>query len=459
MLARQVWSALTALSLAVSSVPALAAPTPAKPKVVTINPATLRSYVVHNNYGVMESLNLIHQAKDQVDIARGRLLPSLNLGAIISGITAGPAFALTSISFLLPFLLPSNWANLHQNEDLLESQKIGFRLVELNNYAQAYALYETILSDIALREVLVTEYNDLVYVRDWLIGQQHFIGNITQSDIDNADAQVNLARVNLSALDETLIRERASLRQFLALDLNANIVLDNVHVAASPGEALDLAHLVGKVQAVAPENAQMVWMVKAAQEQRFSKEFGFLSGGNLNVGVTNGSPNFGNLSLGGGFNIGFDYVPTINLANDNIANLQLHGKELLSTEQQLVEATLGSVAQAKIQLDAASKAEAELIGVAQDEFQKYSLGHSDLLHVFDSEKAAAQATASKVKAQLDLDQLRVTMHRELLTDQFAGIPGSVIKAAAEEKDKNWLGRLFSPKDYSISIDEACAPAN
>src|SRR4051812_30110387 len=110
----QLLSSLAALSVAFSlSLPAFAEilpnVQPPKAKAVAINPKTLRSLIVHNNFGEMTQLNLIHQAKDTVDQARGRLLPSLNLGAIISGITAGPAFALTSISFLLPFLLPSNW--------------------------------------------------------------------------------------------------------------------------------------------------------------------------------------------------------------------------------------------------------------------------------------------------------------------------------------------------------------
>ena len=97
--------------------------------------------------------------------------------------------------------------------------------------------------------------------------------------------------------------------------------------------------------------------------------------------------------------------------------------------------------------------------MAQEQFDKYTFGRIDLELVFQAEKNAAQATATKVKAQMDLDQLRITLHRELLTDQFAQIPGCAIRPEAEKKDKDFLGRLFNPGKYAIGLDEACAPAN
>lgn len=457
---------LTALTLAASflALPvtsAVAASEPTGGKTVVITPAALRSILVHSNYGVLENLNLVHQAKDQVNIARGNLLPRLNLGAVISGLVSGPAFALSSMSFLLPFLLPSNWANLHQSEDLLESQKIGYRLVELNNYASAYTTYVTMQGDAAIREALVSEYNDLVSVRDYLIKQQKFVGNVAQEDIDRADSEVKLAGANISGTDELLSSERAALREALALPLSVNLTLSSLHVPASPAEDTSVIRLASRISAVAPENSQIAYLIKAAQEVKFSKEFSFFSGASLNVGIgSSGMPSFNNLSAGSQFGIGFDYVPQINLASDNIVNLQIQTRELIAQQAKLAESTLNSIQQAKLQVQQTGEAEAELLSVFRAEFRKYTLGLTDLLNVLDAERTVATATATKAKAQADVDTLRVTLHRELLTDEFRNIPGCRIRPEAEQLDNQHpFDKLFHPGKYVISIDQACAPAN
>ena len=297
--------------------PTFAAPAP----VVTVNPASLRGMLLKNNMGILQQLNLVHQAKDQVMIARGNLLPKLNLGAIISGVASGPSFALSAVSFLLPFLLPSNWANLHQSEYLLEAQKVGYRLVGLNVFASAYTLYSAMLSDLAIRDVLAAEKEDLVTVRDWLEKQRRYLGNVSQVDVDRADSEVKLAEANISAMDELLIRERAALREMLALDLDAKIILEPHHTPGFPAEDLTIPQLAGKIQAVAPENLQISFLEKAAEEARWGKSFGFLSGAGLNVG-SSGSVSFSKLAGSAQFSIGFDYVPGIQLASDNIETNQ-----------------------------------------------------------------------------------------------------------------------------------------
>ena len=153
-------------------------------------------------------------------------------------------------------------------------------------------------------------------------------------------------------------------------------------------------------------------------------------------------------------------MPNIDLASDNIVNLQIHEKELVAQQQELAEATLESIKQAQLQVEQTSVAETELRNVFSSEFRKYTLGLTDLLNVLDAERTVATASASKAKAQADVDNLRVTLHRELLTDQFASIPGCRIRPEAEEYDKgHFFGNLFSPSSYKLSMDQACAPAN
>ena len=328
----------------------------------------------------------------------------------------------------------------------------------LNVFASAYTLYSAMLSDLAIRDVLAAEKEDLVTVRDWLEKQRRYLGNVSQVDVDRADSEVKLAEANISAMDELLIRERAALREMLALDLDAKIILEPHHTPGFPAEDLTIPQLAGKIQAVAPENLQISFLEKAAEEARWGKSFGFLSGAGLNVG-SSGSVSFSKLAGSAQFSIGFDYVPGIQLASDNIEAIRLRARELLIHQQALAEATLGSIWESKKQVASTTDAVAVLQGVFRTEFRRYTLGLTDLLHVLDAQKAVARATAAKVKAQADLDALRVTLHRELLNGEFSRIPGCRIRPEAEKKDRDWLGKIFRPREFEISLDEACMPAS
>jgi outer membrane protein, multidrug efflux system len=455
------YRALISLTLSLSlvsglSAPAFASGTPKKPAPVVLTPETLRTDLVKSNSSILIALNQVYQSKDQVNIARGNLLPRLNLGTLIGIATGGPAFSLGAITMLLPFLVPSNWANLHQSENLLQSEKLSYKLMQLNTYATAYTLLATIQGDIALRGVVWQQYQDLVSIHDWLVNQRKYTGAVPQEDIDNADAQAKLSFANVSAMDELLDKERASIREMLALPLNADIQIQSAAVPASPFEGQPLAKAVAKVQAVAPENLQIAYMIKAGQDVQWSKVFSFIGDSSTTVSPSSKNP-FGNLGVGTNFSIGFDYFPNIQLAADNIAQLQLQATQLKQQEQQLVEATLNSISEAQKQADAAAQAETELLSVYQAEFQKYTLGLTDLLHVFSAQQNVSTASAAKVKAQIDLDSLRVTMQRELIANEFAKLPGCAIKESAEQKDQDWLSHLFNPGGEDLSMDDTCQP--
>lgn len=449
------------LILAVAIAVVAASPSFAAPRKVALNPATIRSMLVRNNLPVLIQLSRVRQAKETVGVARGNLLPRLNLGATLSSFANG-SFGISSVAFLLPFLIPENWANLRQSEALLESQKISYRLVQLNQYASAYSVYATVQGDLALREILVREYEGLLEVRDWLEQRKRFIGTVPQEDIDNADARAKLAYANISAMDELLLREKAALRNMLALDLAAEFDFQKMAVPASSLELKPLAEVVAAVQKASPESQQIYYLAQAAQSAKFAKTFGFMSGASLNVHpgdngfVTSFSGS--NLSGGAGFSIGFDYVPSIRLANENLREIQLRARELRLQQQQLVESTIGSIRETKKQLAATTEAEVLLESVYRSEFRKYTLGLSDLLHLFEAQSKVSQATAAKVKAQMDLDMLRITLHRALLTTEFSKVPGCRIRPEALEKDRSFFRRLFRPREYQLSIDEACAPA-
>lgn len=420
---------------------------------ITYNASTLRASLMKKDIKILMEQNQVHQAKDKVDIARGALLPHLDLGATLGGILGGPTFLLSAVSFLFPFLFPSNWANLRLSKDLLQAEKVSYHLVGLNEYASAYSVYITILNDTDLRNVLDHQYKNLVSIRDWLIRQRDAIGTVSQQDIDNADAQAKLSYAKLSKMDELLIKERSFFAEMLAMKVGDTAVIVPEHVPESSMEAAPVERVLSMVQELAPESTQMEYLIAAAKENRWAKEFGFVSGGNLTLspGSTNA---FENLSLGIKFSFGFDTIPTIRLASDNIENMKLQKIQLSQAQQQLVVSTLGSIQEAKKQFEAAAKSEELFTSVYRDEFKKYSLGFSDIFRVIEANNNISLASTVKIEAMLDLDALRITLHRALLSDQFALIPKCLVKADAEKTEA-----ARKKKKVPLTIDDVCDPSS
>lgn len=454
---KQLPRATALLLLLALVVPATAAPLPQKKTVLKVNPATLQKRIASSNFQVLKGLSKLHIAKDKVSIARANLLPSLNLG-ISSFATGGSGFAVSAISFLFPFLLPSNWANLRQSKMLLEAEKISYHVMGLNQYASAYSVYATVVNDLALRAILVQQYEDLVKIRAWLEKQKD-LGIVPQQDVDAADAQARLAFSSLSQMDALLIRERAAMRELLALGINDEMVFEPMHVPESPMESMDLMTAVKKIQAVAPENLQMQYLVSASRSGKWSRAFSFMGGSNLNVSRDASGDKWNQYSLGTGLNIGFSTVPNIKLSNDQIVELQLQARELLQQQIHLAESTLGSLNESKKQLASNRIAVEKLKSVFETELQKYMLGLTDILHVLDAKIKVAQGSATYVRSQLDVDTLRITLHRALLADNFKSVPKCAISQAALDHDRRgWFGRLFRSKAGGLSIDEVCLPA-
>jgi outer membrane protein, multidrug efflux system len=455
--------ALACVGLVLSGPVSLAAPakkpaTPPKVYTLKINPKSLQERLIRNNLPVLKGINNIFRAKDQVSIARTSLLPSLNLG-FTSIATGGQGFAISAISFLFPFLLPSNWANLKKSKALLEAEKISYHLVGLNQYASAYAIYATVVNDLELREILLQQYNDLVKIRDWLIKQREFSGDVPQQDIDAADVQARLAFSTLSQMDALLIKERAALRELLALGPTDVMEFEPMHVPASPVESEDLVTVVKKVHAVSPENQQMQFLIAAGQAGKWSKVFSFMGGGNMNLSRSSDTSGWDKFSLGHSLNLGFGLVPNIKLSNDDLVQIQLQARELLLQQTNLVETTLGTLGESKKQLESNLIAKRGANDVFEAELRRYMLGLTDILHVLDAKIKYGQASAAHIRAQLDVDTIRITLHRAMLADQFKTIPKCVISAAAQKKDKGWFWKnLFNPKASQLTIDEACLPS-
>ena len=416
--------------------------------VFVVNPDTLRTQLLTNNISIKQALNSLYQAKDELNISRSKLLPSVNLGVATS-----PTFLLSQVSFLLPFLYPSNWFNLRQSKDLLNATTISYGVVQLNQYASSYALYETAVNDYALREVIQKQYDALIKIYNVLYQESILNGNVSQKDLLQAQSQALMAQIQLASVDKLIAQEKAALRSVLSLPDATDIQFDLIHVPASSDEELvtgdALQKLVDHALEIAPESIQINWLISASRAARWSTSFGWLTGSSLattqnNSGASLSVPSFNQFIQSNTLSLGFSIFPTIKLASDNVAEMILQKDVLRLQENHIIEATINSITQAKKQVSYAMDAEKNMNQVYQMESQKYALGLTDLLHVLTAETQVTAASQARVQSQTDLDNLRITLHRAFLTDQFAKVQGCQLQ------NFGWF-------HSNVTLDQACNP--
>ncbi len=90
---------------------------------------------------------------------------------------------------------------------------------------------------------------------------------------------------------------------------------------------------------------------------------------------------------------------------------------------------------------------------------KYQLGSATLLDVLTASTQLAASAVNRIKSKLDVDMLRVTLHRTYITDQFKEIPGCKLNAPISTGESSgfwgWLRGARNNGNASMSPEKAC----
>ena len=414
----------------------------AQPAKVVINAVTLKKLMLDRNIDLLVQLNQVQQAKARVSQARGNVLPSINLGTVVA---SGVSFGLATVSVLLPFLLPSKWFDLRQTQYLLNAQGSAYYIAQLNTYASAASLYYTILNDMELRVALNNQYISSKNLEDSMKSAMER-GIISPEDFLKAQAQTQLAFIQVSHVDTLINTEKAAVREMLALPLTTEIAFERAHAPASQYENQAPMVLLPQVLKTSPEYSQMNSMIAAAQAAKWSQAFSFLTGSSLTASKSNGS--FGDVSHIGTANLGFGYFPALEISNLNVAALQLQKQALEFDHAQILEVTLVSLNEAEKQLSAADVAVANLQKVYDSQLGRFRLGMVSLVELLQTTNSLTSALANRVTAQGALDNQRVALHRIMLTDQFTTVAACKIKQRPRKA-------TWKPQEEQASLDKAC----
>jgi outer membrane protein TolC len=428
---------------------------------VEINPVTLRKLLVLNNNSVLTALNAVTQAKAQVNIARGNLLPGISLGGGIGGLATGsPTFALTSVSFLLPFLLPSNWFALSANEYQLAASGYAYNLVELNEYASALAIYYMIISDMDRLRYYKDQVIALKTLRD-LVEAKTRLGTATAIDLAQAQGALETYKTHVARLQELISQETATVRRMLEIPLGYKVVFNRSHPRPSSAEGLSPQKILDRVFPVSNESYQVRSLLAASREATWTKVFSFLGGASLSMQTSTSVPMAWQM-LGGSAqaSIGFGYFPTIELSQLNTKALMLYEKRLRSLMASNIESTINSIKSTRIQVESGALAVNAYQSAYNGLVQSYQLGQVDLLHVLMALQDITSSSVSLASARMDLDNQRVNLYRVLVADQFALLPMCRLSGSETSGRAgifSWFTDLFSigGSTTEFTVDQLC----
>ncbi len=418
-----------------------------------LNPDSLRKYILEENSSILLGMNAVRQAKHRVSISRAQLLPNLNLGAIIS---SGPTFALAAVEMVLSFLMPAKWFNVGLSKNLFEAEKISYYLLQLNQYASAQTLYQTIQGDFALRAVLHDQYQDLALISS-VLTHQYSLGMVSLESLSHAQAQASMAELKVSRIDQLLAEETSVIRNLIGAGLDKELLFDASEVEPSEFENEVIEVVAAEALALSPENAQLDYLIKAAKYGKWKQLFGFFGGSTLGSRMSSSSGiSFANMTSNISINLGFEMIPGYRLSNDNLDQIKLQQMALSRDLTQVIEGTLKAMTEIKQQFQLASRAESDMQQVYEIKKAKYDLGMISIMTLLQTRSQVTEAQVAKIKAQVDQNNLRISLHRQMLTDQFKEIHGCLAEIPNDSKKSafaRWFINLF--RNIRMDVDKLC----
>ncbi len=434
---------LTSLILLLSSFKGIA-----EDKIFLVNPSSLRNQVLSKNISLLQALNNVENSKLNVNLARAKLLPSLNLGMLLPGLS-NPTFLLSSVSFLFPFLVPSNWMVLKQQKELFEADKSAYKAVQLNILSNSLSQYYTYLNDQKVQKIFIDQSEVLGRIYTSLKRKSDVLGNVTVEELSLASAQWEESKIKVSKLQELLVAELAGLRTLLGLPLGTNLSVVDAELLPSLFENKSIYEIADHSLAVAPEASQLSYLIKAAEASKFAKLFGFMSTASISGTSTNSSSPFDSLKAGGGFSFGMDNLVNIQIGNNNIKSIQLRVDQLKAENERTAEVLVGQINEVKDQQVLSANALKARVAVYEAQQRQYALGLISLQTLMQTQVQLTDTYVLNIKSDLDLKMQRLTLMRLTIDGDFSEIKGCR-EGASQLSNKSIFHR-----EKAQSLDDLC----
>ncbi len=297
--------------------------------------------VSENNYQVLDEAHKVYQAKQSINVARGALLPSLNIWKIIGGVLDPVSLITQDIA---PFLVPANWFRLEQTKRLYLAEKEGYRALWANQVFNSKTLYLQVLSDqnlLLLIEEIRKNLTDLSRIAE----KRERFGGLNPGIARELKIRELSLKEDILRLGRLVDEERRLLAFHLGFKWGTQISLAPVSLpdlVTTP--KLMEKEFEWRVTSVSPERTQHLHFIDALKFIKDEVRYSFLGLASNSRGVAGGVFDFMPVSSG----LGFAEAPNLKIAEAQRQRLMI---QLMGIEETLKRDLSTVVSQMNIEID------------------------------------------------------------------------------------------------------------
>lgn len=406
---------LLALLLALSFATAGAA----EPKTIQLSDVTKR--VSDRNYLVRANALKVYQAKANIEVARGALLPKLNLWTIVSAVV-DPSSLIDKIPEIAPFLVPGNWFRVNEVQLLHLAEREGYRALWANEIYTAKALYLQLLLDEKLLRHVQAGRADLERIHRIVLTREVF-GGVRPGTAREVEIRLLGLAEDERNMKVLLVKERAELSY--ALGFAADTALTLKDVAAPEMEKLKPLNTGAyefRVLSASPERRQFDHFLSVVSQIKEEIKYSFLGVSTISRGAAGGV--FDSLPVPDGLGFGSSAAVGISDAQKEILRTQKRGVEE-TLKRQLVN--LAAQYNADLQGFEGVRRRLELARASKESIlRRISLGEDvDVLALAESAKNQMQAETSVLQMQARVLTMTDRLSRLTFTGDYAKSPSTV----------------------------------
>ena len=292
---------------------------------VTITVDDVVKKVSSENYEVLENALRVYQAKEAIQIARGNLLPRLNLwriaGVVVDAVMGNyVGAAMGIIEDITPFLVPANWFRLKEAKLLFLADKEAYRALWANLVMTSKGLYFHALLDRAVLDHVnrnIQEFEELFLI----VSTHEVLGGLRDGASREIETRILALKEDRRALEVLVLEETTLLAYMMGFQSEVDVVLTPVTMPDfNILEPLRYQDFEFRAVDSAPEIREFNHLIAASAYVKKEVMYTFLG----SSGMDNGPAQNGGLGFGTG-------------ATLRVVSAQ---KEILKTQQRAATETL-----------------------------------------------------------------------------------------------------------------------